>query len=930
MSDGIPQPSNVDLECDLIGSILVSNDAYRKVSTIVQADHFAEPAHQQIWSVLAAQIEKGHAATPITLKTYLGDGDFGGITPMAYLARLASASTGARGAPDYARMLRDLYLRRQMIRLGESLIAQAADCPVSATGESLFADVERDLEALRPVVSSEDADFQAFGGIATTEVYEAYQNQRGFVGLSTGLSRLDEVLNGLQNSDLIIIAGRPASGKAQPMDAMVRTLDGWTRMGDLTVGTKLASHDGRPSEVLGIYPQGERPVFDVAFSDGRSTKACAEHLWRVTYRDWEEPRVITTAKLAEMLTRKRYQKRLSIELVTGDFGLDRDMPIHPWLLGMILGNGRISGSLRLSTRDEENLSRVDQHLPPGMALSRKDTGTHSIRQIGEWRQSGNWGVNPNPMVTFLRSLGLSDEGCHTMFVPPIYLQGSRQNRVALLQGLMDSNGLVEKAGSAQFMTTSPQLAHDVQYLVRSLGGLCRIAPKATTYTHRGQKLTGRLAYRCNLRHHDVSVLFANSTKRAAATRGRNTSVRLSVASVTPAGTTETQCIRVSHPDRTYVTDDYVVTHNTSLVTNIGVHVAQHVLAQREAGVRLGPVGFSSLEMGSAQLKQRILADMASVPLQKLLKGRGDREEMEAFMRAEQDFKRLPLMIDATGGLTIAQLKLRARSLKRRHGLSLLIVDYLQLLSGTGKRDNRVGEVTEITMGLKALAKELDVPIIALSQLSRRVEERDDKRPMLSDLRESGSIEQDADSVIFVYREEYYLQQAKPREDGDAMNRWYAQMAKFEGVAEAIVAKNRHGAAGTVELGFEGQFTRFTNEPRFRAPDPEEARQTAQRIVLTSHGKALKEILQELAVNIGRRPTAEDLAHKATLPKGALLIDREEVKKLFAERVVVDLTDAEGRRKLQSASDNLRNAKLTGNYTNPESQNFIYLVELIAE
>jgi replicative DNA helicase len=580
-------PHNVEMEQGLIGAILLNNDAFLRVSGIVAAEHFHEEIHQSIWSVMAAQISKGQVANPITLKTYLGNPELTpGKTLVAYLAGLASdAPTGRSSAESYARTVRDLYLRREVIAMAERAAAVAYDAPVESTAETIFSDVERDLEALRPAVQKEDDGFCDFGQVESDDVYEAYKREAGVVGLSTGLPRLDDVLNGLQNSDLIIIAGRPGVGK------------------------------------------------------------------------------------------------------------------------------------------------------------------------------------------------------------------------------------------------------------------------------------------------------------------------------------------------------------TSLATGIAVNVARYVKARNAEGEKRGPVGFFSLEMSRKQLKTRVVADMANVSARKLLRGNGTQEEMQAFANADREFVDLPLTIDQTGALSIAAVKLRARALKKRKGLSLLVIDYLQLLTGSGGKGrdhNRTQEVTEITAGLKALAKELDVPVIALSQLSRRVEEREDKRPMLSDLRESGSIEQDADSVIFVYREEYYLQNAKPREEGEAMGRWYGLMKRWEGIAEAIVAKNRHGSVGTVELGFEGEFTRFTNEPPWRSPDPEEARKAAKHVRLTAHGEALRDILKELAVSIGRRPTIQERDHKPALPAGAMLIDRERVKEVFRERVVVDLNETEARSKMQAAADNLRLAKLTANYTNPDKQNFIYLVELIAE
>ena len=187
------------------------------------------------------------------------------------------------------------------------------------------------------------------------------------------------------------------------------------------------------------------------------------------------------------------------------------------------------------------------------------------------------------------------------------------------------------------------------------------------------------------------------------------------------------------------------------------------------------------------------------------------DEFERLVVAAQDLHRLPLFIDDTPALSISSVRTRARRLKRQHGLGLVVVDYLQLLRGSGATsENRVQEVSEITRGLKALAKELDVPVIALSQLSRAVEQREDKRPQLSDLRESGSIEQDADVVMFVFREEYYLSNKEPRPGSDEYTKWQLEMAAVHGKAEIIIGKQRHGPTGTVELQFDGAITKFSS------------------------------------------------------------------------------------------------------------------------
>ncbi|WP_411817864.1 replicative DNA helicase [Hyphococcus sp. DH-69] len=256
---------------------------------------------------------------------------------------------------------------------------------------------------------------------------------------------------------------------------------------------------------------------------------------------------------------------------------------------------------------------------------------------------------------------------------------------------------------------------------------------------------------------------------------------------------------------------------TSLATNIAVNAAKAYREEKQPdgtmkAVDGAVVGFFSLEMSAEQLATRILSEFATVASEKIRRGEVDQEQFDQIYHAARELEKLKLYIDDTGGISIGQLAARARRLKRQHGLGLIVVDYLQLLSGSGKRasDGRVQEITEISMGLKAIAKELDVPVIALSQLSRQVEAREDKRPQLADLRESGSIEQDADVVLFVFREKYYLGRTEPREGTEEHAKWLARMSEVGDTAEVIIGKQRHGPIGKVDLHFEEKFTKFSN------------------------------------------------------------------------------------------------------------------------
>lgn len=250
---------------------------------------------------------------------------------------------------------------------------------------------------------------------------------------------------------------------------------------------------------------------------------------------------------------------------------------------------------------------------------------------------------------------------------------------------------------------------------------------------------------------------------------------------------------------------------TAFATNIAVNAARRKLADPTEG---GTVAFFSLEMSAEQLATRIISEVSEIPLWEIRKGRVEARDFGRLIEAVTLLENLPLYIDDSPGLSISQVTARCRRMARdkKIGLDLVVIDYLQLLEGSGmkRNENRVQEVTEITKGLKNIAKELNIPVMALAQLSRSVDSRDDKRPVLSDLRESGSIEQDADAVMFVFREEYYHKSREPAQDDPEYAKWLEKMNRIFGKAEVLLEKHRHGPTGSIRLAFDGQFTRFDN------------------------------------------------------------------------------------------------------------------------
>ncbi len=243
---------------------------------------------------------------------------------------------------------------------------------------------------------------------------------------------------------------------------------------------------------------------------------------------------------------------------------------------------------------------------------------------------------------------------------------------------------------------------------------------------------------------------------------------------------------------------------TALATNIAFHAAKKIQEKGEKSC----IAFFSLEMSSEQLSTRILAEQSRIKSNDIRRGKISDEQFDKFIETSKNISELPLYIDETPAISIAALSNRARRIKRVYGLDMIVIDYIQLMRGSNFKDGRVQEISEITQGLKALAKELSIPVLALSQLSRAVEQRDDKKPLLSDLRESGSIEQDADVVMFVFRESYYLKNKEPRPATVEHAEWQAKMNEISHLAELLILKQRHGPTGTVMLEFEEMFTKF--------------------------------------------------------------------------------------------------------------------------
>lgn len=367
----------------------------------------------------------------------------------------------------------------------------------------------------------------------------------------------------IQGNQLTFGTGPAGTGKAQPLDAKILTPDGWVRMGSVKLGDKVIAHDGAAAEIVGVYPQGEKDIYEITFEDGRKARSCDEHLWRVYRYDWggNYERVVPLAEIRRMLTLKSASDRLYIPLIQPTAGSDVALPVHPYILGALLGDGTLGKNfVRISSADDFIVEKVESLAPAGViAVHYKGCDYGLVSGKGY----------SNPLLESIRSMSLSGTHSDTKFIPDEYMRGSLSQRIELLQGLMDTDGTVDKYGAISFTSVSERMANQVVEIVRSIGGIAKITSRVTTYNYKGEKKSGKTAYTVRIRLSDSTQAFSLPRKLERISPDyQYANLRLRIKSVELVGHEAAQCIAIDHIDHLYVTDDYVVTHNTYICTRM--------------------------------------------------------------------------------------------------------------------------------------------------------------------------------------------------------------------------------------------------------------------------------------------------------------------------------------------------------------------------
>ena len=841
-------PHNLDAEQSVLGAMLESKEAIANVIEIVKPDDFYKPAHTTIYETIIELYGRGERPDAITVAEELNRrGALDHIGGKPYIHGLLEAYPTASSAAYYARIVEEHALLRRLIEAGNEVanlgfsmpedVAEAVDQAeeiVYQVGDRRLRD---DVMPIRPLLTE---NMEA--------IEQLYERGEHLTGLGSGFAELDEKTLGFQPSNLIIIAARPSMGKCSKFSQLIVDPETGERLTikefvDRRRPSVLGLSDRgkvRPTDVSDWIPNGRKECFRLTTRLGRRVEVTSNHPF-LTVDGWVP------------LDALRIGQRIALPRAVPVFGRDNSWsPERVRLLAYYIAEGGLTGGAACFTNtDKEIISdfreAVANEFPPA--------SVHTYREVQHTARVRRG--TPNPVIAWLRNMGLMGKKAEHKRFPSCVWRFTRPLMRELIKALFSCDGTIYSLGGyarIEFCVASKELAEDVQHALTRFG-IVSIYWQKTPRAWRveitepesvdryqleigwiGEKarrgyLTSDIPRRSNAGHlpraawdlvkksaENAGVSLSEMARRAGEARPgecmnlhtkrglprRRLAKYAEVLNdddlrwlasedlywdeiVSIESTGEHEVYDLTVPDgHNFVLEDFIV-HNSALMGDFALHAAVR---------QKSPVVIFSLEMSRNEIVQRFLSSEAKVDSQRIRKGSLQEQDWARLSNALGRLHEAPIFIDDSAAVTLMEMRAKCRRLKAKHGLGLIIIDYLQLMSGPRKSENRNQEVSEISRSLKILARELDVPVVCASQLNRGVEQRADKRPLLGDLRESGSIEQDADMVMFLYRDEFYNHDSE-----------------HKGEAELIVAKHRNGPTGTVNLAFMNQYTKFASIAR---------------------------------------------------------------------------------------------------------------------
>nr|WP_068060538.1 replicative DNA helicase [Nocardia xishanensis] len=855
---GRQPPHDMAAEQSVLGGMLLSKDAIADVVEVIRPGDFYRPAHQAIYDTVLDLYGRGEPADPVTVAAGLDRrGELKRIGGAPYLVTLTQTVPTAANAGYYAEIVAEKAILRRLVEAGTRIVQYGY---AGADGQDIAEVVDRAQAEVYEVTERRTTeDFLPLEELLqpTMDEIDSIASRGGIsLGVPTGFTELDEITNGLHPGQMIIVAARPGVGKALALDTPLPTPTGWTTMGEVQVGDELIDAAGRPTRVLAATEVlTDRPCYEVEFSDGTVLLADELHQWltetRASRRSAQQAAaglnryrnqrtfaaVRTTAEIAETLRCATADRRLN-HSVTNARPLqlpDRELLVPPYTLGAWLGDGTAAAA-QITTADPEIIARIEGEgivavpsrsaslryqlrLPDAEPVVVRECvvcGAGFVPQTSEVRTCGrscggkarfvSAPVAPptcahcgGPSIglrlcqTCRNSVGSVQARLRTIgvlgdkHVPTEYLRSSEAQRRALLAGLLDTDGTVTHGGSVQFSVTNERLFRDVQELIVSLGYRCGVSTKGVP----GRSAESSIAYTVTFSTDDeVFGLHRKALVHKERRASRNTARSGSryIVDVRRTESVPVRCVEVDNADHLYLAGRSMIpTHNSTLGMDF----------MRSCSIKHGLASvIFSLEMSRTEIVMRLLSAEAKIKLGDMRSGRMSDDDWTKLARRMSEISEAPLFVDDSPNLTMMEIRAKARRLKQRHDLKLVVVDYLQLMTSGKKVESRQQEVSDFSRNLKLLAKELEVPVVAISQLNRGPEQRTDKRPMVSDLRESGSLEQDADMVILLHRPDAF-ERDDPR----------------GGEADLILGKHRNGPTATITVAHQLHLSRFVDMAR---------------------------------------------------------------------------------------------------------------------
>jgi len=787
-------PQDLAAEQSVLGGMLMSKDAVADVLEALTSADFYKPAHALIFDAILDLYSRGEPADTVTVAAELDkSGSLGRVGGAVYLHTLMATVPTAANAAFYAQIVAEKAILRRLVEAGTRIVQLGYG---GNDGEMGGGEVDEIVDRAQAEIydvterrTSEDYVVLEELLQPTMDEIDAIAAQGGrSMGVPTGFADLDNLTNGLHPGQMIIVAARPGIGKALALDTPLVTPTGWTTMGRVAVGDELIGADGRPTRVVAATEVLlGRPCFEVEFSDGEVIVADAEHQWstwdaRARARIEERfgsrvgwPVAVRTPQAAgpvgrttAELARSVYHGSLLNHAIPTCAPLavgESELPLDPWVLGFLLGS-------------------ADDEIPGGVP---EVVGCDTADREWVMKEFDRLGcqVRVSSRPDRFRVLGLADVwlelGLHRRTrIPSGYLRASIEQRASLVQGLMDRAGDVDRHGRYRWGSTNIELACGVRELLSAQG--CATTMHRRYLSHEGHPRPP--VWEIAVRSRRGLARLPRKVCSADAEWHRDHETHF-VVDVRPVPSVPVRCVQVDSSDHLYLAGRAMVpTHNSTLALDVARHAS--VKHRQTAAI-------FSLEMSKNEITMRLLSAEAGIRLTHMRAGTMNEQDWQKIVRRMSEISDAPLYIDDSPNMTMMEIRAKARRLKQRHDLKLIVVDYLQLMTSGKRVESRQQEVSEFSRQMKLLAKELEVPVIAISQLNRGPEQRNDKRPMLSDLRESGSLEQDADMVILVHRP-------------DA---WEADDPRA-GEADLIIAKHRNGPTTTIAVAHQLHYSRFAD------------------------------------------------------------------------------------------------------------------------